>query len=85
MGEQLAEGSGSKSCGNWGYISYSNLYTGVVCTLSECVDGAKLGGAIDSLQGREALQRDLSNFECYAITSRMKYKKQVSDSAPTME
>lgn len=39
------------------------------------VDNNKLGGAVDSLQGREALQRDVDKLEVWTITSHMKYNK----------
>ncbi|KAJ7417035.1 rna-directed dna polymerase from mobile element jockey-like [Pitangus sulphuratus] len=38
-------------------------------------DDAKLGGAVDSLKGREALQRDLGKLEDWTITSHMKINK----------
>ena len=38
-------------------------------------DNAKLGGAMDSLECREALQRDLDRLGSWAITNRMKFKK----------
>ncbi|TRZ09509.1 hypothetical protein HGM15179_017605 [Zosterops borbonicus] len=37
------------------------------------VDDTKLGGAVDSLEGREALQRDLNKLEDWAITNCMKF------------
>ncbi|KAJ7406978.1 hypothetical protein BTVI_64377 [Pitangus sulphuratus] len=49
--------------------------------LSRFADDIKLGGPIDFLKGREALQRDLNKLESWAIMNHMKFKKQVSDSA----
>jgi len=37
----------------------NNLDAGVECTISKFADDSKLGGASDSLEGQEALQRDL--------------------------
>lgn len=36
-------------------------------------NAAKLGGAMDPLEGRKALQRDLDNLECWAVTNQMKF------------
>ena len=38
-------------------------------------NNTKLGGAFDSVEDREALQRDLDRLECWAITNLMKFNK----------
>ena len=40
-------------------IFINDLHAGVDCTISKFADGTKLGGAADSLEGQEALQKDL--------------------------
>jgi len=44
-------------------VFVNDLDIGVKCTLSEHADGTKVGGAVDSLRGRGALQKDIRLFE----------------------
>lgn len=44
-------------------VFINNVDTGVKCTLSNFVNDTKLGGAVDSFEAREALQRDLGRLD----------------------
>ncbi|GAB0180625.1 mitochondrial enolase superfamily member 1 [Grus japonensis] len=53
----------------------SNMDSGIECTLSKLADDTKLCGVLDTLKGRDAIQRDLDRLERWACANLVKFNE----------
>ncbi|GAB0206135.1 triadin [Grus japonensis] len=56
-------------------VFVGNMDSGIECTLSKFANDTKLCGVVNTLEGRDAIQRDLDRLGRWACANHMKFNK----------